>query len=1488
MSDRSGHDLEGLDIYLARRIDAVCRRFEADWRQGGQPRIEDFLCEVPDEGRPALRAELEALVRELCPSEETVACPATGPPSTAEPPTASIPSTIAEAPTIAPGPPKSPVLDEPHTLVHEEATLPPSDQPHLPHDQPTAAVLGQDSSATSSAWEPSRVRYFGDYELLREIARGGMGVVYRARQISLNRPVALKMILAGQLASDDEVKRFYLEAEAAANLEHPGIVPIYEIGEHEGQHFFSMGFVEGTSLAAKVADGPLPPREAATLTMQVAETMQYAHERGVIHRDLKPANVLLDAHGQPKVTDFGLAKKLKADSSLTHTGQVMGTPSYMPPEQAEGKEVGPATDVYALGAILYCLLTGRPPFQAATPMDTLIQVVGQDPVPVRQLNAAVARDLETICLKCLEKESGKRYASAAALGEDLRRYLDGEPIVARPVGAVERAWRWARRKPALAGALGTVSLLLLAIAALATVSAGKLRVERDAALKNLHRAEDAEGDAHDKLFDSLKAQAKAVRFSRRVGQRFDGLDALARAAQIARERRMPPDQIAALRNEAIACLALPDLRPTGWVIRRPSGVLNFAFDSKMTRYALRFPNGTTVVYRFVDSQEIARFKARGEGGNYLLGFSPDGRYLALPQEPERAVTVWDVDRQAAVLKDPGPMILWGEPKYSPDSRRIALYHEKGEIVLYDLASGQPVRRFSTPGSGDLAFNGDGTQIALVYGGRVRPTCQIHDVESGRLVRSFPVLMAGTVDWSSDGTTLGITSGDPLMGFDSKIHIWDVASGTLRATLEGHTGSGLRPFFHPAGNLLASDGWDKRLRLWDAVLGRPLLSVTSFLWPHFSQDGQLVVALDENFSMYQVDPALEYRTFAHASSQGMGYGPVSIRHEGRVLAVSTSSGVILWDLARSSELAFLPLGGVGDLMFERSGDLIIDGSTAWQRWPMQLDTGRNELRIGRVSRFQLPEGSGPISQDKSGRVLAVGHGGHAHVLTPSGSLQVGPLEDCRYVAVSPDGQWAATGSHFKDGAQVWSVRDGKKVANMAVEGTVGVLFSPDGKWLMTKYSPCRLWPVGSWSEARQIGGTGHCFSADGGMMAVQEANGIIRLVETETGRTLAQLESPDLCEVKSAAFTPDSSRLVVTTNEPPCVHIWDLRVIGRQLTAIGLGWDLPEASYPGEGSSPGRLSVVMDGEFNNLGGSSSALLKGRMVLFGHADQVNRMAYSSDGKTLATVSEDKAVRLWDATTGGARAMLQGHSTPVDSVAFSPDGKMLASGAGDWRHSTVPGELKLWDAKSRVLIADLKGHAGPIFSLAFTPDGKTLASGSADGVVKLWDMTKHSERATLSSGNGAWVRGLAITSDGKILASSHFLTVTLWNLESRQAIGELKGHTEEICALAVSPDGKTMATGGRDQTVKLWDLQSTQERLTITGNQGWVNDLAFSPDGKTLAIGVMDGSVRLWDLDAARWRSEDHIPGGNSFSIAFSPDGKTVASGHSANVVLWHVAR
>ncbi|HEV3417431.1 MAG TPA: protein kinase, partial [Pirellulales bacterium] len=315
---------------------------------------------------------------------------------------------------------------------------------------------------------PRSVRYFGRYEILQEIARGGMGVVYKARQSRLDRIVALKMILTGRLASNADVARFYSEAQAAANLDHPGIVPIYEVGQYGGQHYFSMAYVEGESLAAALAKGPLPPHDAAALVQRLCEAVQYAHQRGVIHRDLKPANVLIDSARRPHITDFGLAKHAGADSGLTATGQVLGTPSYMPPEQAAGEvsAIGPAADIYSLGAVLYAALTGRPPFQAATPLDTLMQVCSSDPVSPRLLNPAVSRDLATICLKCLEKEPERRYASAADVAEDLRRFLADEPILARRQGPLVQTARWVRKRRK------TVTLVLGSIAAAAAVLIG--------------------------------------------------------------------------------------------------------------------------------------------------------------------------------------------------------------------------------------------------------------------------------------------------------------------------------------------------------------------------------------------------------------------------------------------------------------------------------------------------------------------------------------------------------------------------------------------------------------------------------------------------------------------------------------------------------------------------------------------------------------------------------------------------------------------------------------------------------------------------------------------------------------------------------------------------------------------------------------------------------------------------------------------------------
>jgi eukaryotic-like serine/threonine-protein kinase len=356
------------------------------------------------------------------------------------------------------------------------------------------------------------------YEIIDELGRGAMGVVYKARQTSLKRVVALKMVLAGGHASIGDLKRFQAEAEAVAQLQHPNIVQVHEIGQHDGRPYFSLEFCAGGTLKARLSDKPLEPDEAARLVACLAQAMDYAHQRGIIHRDLKPANILLQTGDRapeggslgasraasagpsasiPKIADFGLAKKLDAGDHQTHTGAVIGTPSYMAPEQAQGDmaKVGPAADIYALGAILYEALTGRPPFKGATTMDTLMLTVNQDPVAPRVLQPKVPRDLETICLKCLNKEPSARYLSAADLADDLGRYVAREPIAARPTSAAERAWKWACRRPALV-ALAFVSLVAAATMLYLSAAHGvDLRIERDLARKAQQNAEKSEEEA---------------------------------------------------------------------------------------------------------------------------------------------------------------------------------------------------------------------------------------------------------------------------------------------------------------------------------------------------------------------------------------------------------------------------------------------------------------------------------------------------------------------------------------------------------------------------------------------------------------------------------------------------------------------------------------------------------------------------------------------------------------------------------------------------------------------------------------------------------------------------------------------------------------------------------------------------------------------------------------------------------------------------------
>jgi serine/threonine-protein kinase len=444
-------DYPTLPLPSLERIDRVCLAFEDAWQAGQRPRVEEYCAGTLEPERSAMLRHL--LLLELEYRQHRGESPARE-----------------EYYERLPG--ERAIIDE--TFLQSAAG----------EAAPTPVVTAPGATTPGGMAPGVTGCCFGDYELLEEIARGGMGVVYRARQTSLNRIVAVKMILAGEFASEKEVRRFHTEAAAAAILDHPGIVPIYEVGEEQGRHFFSMGFVEGESLAARLARGPLPPHQAAQIVRAVAEAVEYAHRKGVIHRDLKPANILLDAASHPRISDFGLARQVTGESGLTASGQIVGTPAYMPPEQAAGKlhEIGPAADVYALGAVLYALLTGRAPFQADNPLQTLRQVLDQEPAAPRRLDAGIPKDLETICLKALDKTPGKRYRTAADLGADLGRYLDGFPIQARRTGPIGRLLRWAKRSRVVAASVACVAVLgvLAALFAFQLVREKQERAEDEA------------------------------------------------------------------------------------------------------------------------------------------------------------------------------------------------------------------------------------------------------------------------------------------------------------------------------------------------------------------------------------------------------------------------------------------------------------------------------------------------------------------------------------------------------------------------------------------------------------------------------------------------------------------------------------------------------------------------------------------------------------------------------------------------------------------------------------------------------------------------------------------------------------------------------------------------------------------------------------------------------------------------------------------------
>lgn len=667
-----------MDIVVKRsdwhaRAEKLCEDFERDCRAGDPPRIETLLGKIPRSRRPEMFRRL--LVLELAHWRSQGKAP-----------------DLAELNARFPAYPDQ--VSEAFEETVRETTRPMADLDlgsavlnslPLTIELAPTLILGQPRRTSISVLRAQTK--IGNYLLLGEIGRGGMGVVYRARQISLNRLVAVKMILSGEFARDVENQRFRAEAESAAQLKHPNIVPVYEIGEEAGRQYFSMELIEGPNLQQALSCGPMLPRKAANLILSVSDAVQYAHSRGIIHRDLKPGNILLDLNDEPRVTDFGLARHWATTSNLTATGEIVGTPGFIPPEQARCQEeqLGPTVDVYSLGALLYATLTGRAPFQAENQLEVLRQVIEDAPVEPRSLNPTIPRDLETICLKCLEKNPARRFATAAELGLELRRFLDGVPIRSRPIGRLEKRLRWCRRNPT---STGMVAILLSSVVAILL-------------LLWTHNRELARLNAELQTSATISHQLQGVAESN-ARQANDALYAANIAQAATAWREADPRALKQILDRELPAAGREDRRGFEWryLYRQAVQSHRILMASTIPLYTISpLPDqcrlavaGQEAVVRIIDggtgqvSQVIKTDQTEING----IAFSPDGLEMATSGD-DGTIRIWNRATGQARLTIRSQRGKQFQLLYTHDGRQILSSGDFPEIVLFDCQTGNEIR-----------------------------------------------------------------------------------------------------------------------------------------------------------------------------------------------------------------------------------------------------------------------------------------------------------------------------------------------------------------------------------------------------------------------------------------------------------------------------------------------------------------------------------------------------------------------------------------------------------------------------------------------------------------------------------------------------------------------------------------------------------------------------------------------------------------------------
>jgi WD40 repeat protein len=1005
------------------------------------------------------------------------------------------------------------------------------------------------------------------------------------------------------------IARFAAERQALALMDHPNIAKVLDAGATEtGRPYFVMELVKGIPITRYCDENNLNTERRLRLFVQVCQAIQHAHQKGIIHRDIKPSNILVADHDGvpvPKAIDFGIAKattdqRLTDKTLFTAFEHFIGTPAYMSPEQAKlsGLDIDTRSDIYSLGVLLYELLTGKTPFEArelleagldemrrairekepvrpSTRLSMMVEGELTTTAQRRQTDALrllhlVRGDLDWIVMKCLEKDRNLRYDTANGLVMDIQRHLASEPVVARPPNRLYRFEKLVRRNRLAFSAIGAIATILVVGIVVSTWEAARAtRAERektqlyDKAQTASRLLQMANQEMREQLRASYLAEARARRSSGRAGQRFASLEAVEKAGAIR------PDLGA--RNEAIACLAMSDLRLWKQAkLKFPRRDPIVRYDASLEHYAIVNAEGNIVICAAADDRELAVLPAPDSAVVLVYEFSPNGQFIAVGYRNESDGDngwVWDVTQRKAVLKKlPG---YWRGEAFSPDSRLFMWSHPGGIVSVYELGSTREARRLDLGQEfNHFALSPNGTKLACTRDGD--PTLEIREPQFGQLIRSAkaPADMY-SLAWSPDGESVAAGCAD------GHVCIWNASDGRLQVALEGPPHPVTCVGFSRDSSLLASSGHDDITHLWDLNRGRQLVSHPGAGYQiQFSPEDRFLAPVVEGseIGVLEVAHSREYRCL-YSRSGGAGTSAPDFSPDGRIVVAGTSAGVCFLDVETGQEIGtFSPMGSSDATIFHPDGKSLITSERSGGVYlrPLQRVAGSSAPAYILAGPRALWRGTdlrgAALSQD--GRHLAVvanhmdGEGLVLDLENPSMNviLRNHPLLD--YIAISPDGHWAATGSWQNSIVKVWDARSGQLVRNLPMPARTRVTFSPDGRWLATCTTQYQLWEVGSW-RPKNPPIPGHplphfnfiAFAPDSKVMAIGPEGRTIQLLETSTGRLLATLEGPDSGIIQAVRFSPGGGRLVALQADGHLL-LWDLRLIRQQLKRMNLDWDLP--------------------------------------------------------------------------------------------------------------------------------------------------------------------------------------------------------------------------------------------------------------------------------------------------------------------------------------------